>query len=89
VLADRALCGQDRSRSATCAALKYVCGCCSPSIGFIQPGLFNRKESQRWVRQVCPTLARSSTRCSTPRVVNAVLAARPAGPAPTKTQSTT
>src|SRR4029453_1862211 len=56
-------------------------------MGFIQPGLFSRSESHRWVRQVSPACPRSSTTWSTPRATSAALAANPAGPAPTTTQS--
>ncbi len=72
-------------RVTTSAAVRYVSRCCS--IGFIQPGLFSRSEFHRWVRHVSPARPRSSTTWSTPRATSVALAASPAGPAPTTTQS--
>ena len=60
-------------------------GSTGPRTVFIQPGVFSRKLSHRWLAQVSPTALRSSTTCSTPASTSARLADKPAAPAPTTT----
>jgi hypothetical protein len=76
------------NRWTTSAPVRKASRSCSPSSRFIHPGVFSRNESQRWVRQLSPARSRYRTTCSTPRSASAALAASPAGPAPTTTQST-